>query len=77
MAIFILSGKGVNLPKCRHRFVAYPLTGKNAWTGKETLFGFSVKCEKCHKLGSEQVEIVAIKPSWYREVIPEEITLNG
>jgi hypothetical protein len=65
------------MAKCRHRFVAYPLTGINVWTGKETLFGFSVKCEKCHKPAPDGVEVMAVNPSWYREVIPEEITLNG
>jgi len=64
------------MPKCQHRFVAYPITGINVWTAKETLFGFKVECEKCHKIAPDGAEVIAIKPSWYKQVYPEEITLK-
>jgi len=62
--------------RCKHEFIAIPITGRNAMTGEEVLFGFRIECRKCGKIGDENCEIVEIAPSPWRQVIPEPIKLK-
>ena len=55
----------------QHRFVAIPITGKNAWTGKEGMLGWKVECEHCYKKPNPGDIVEEIKPSWWKEIVPE------
>lgn len=59
------------MAKHKHRFVATPITGKNAATGKETLFNWKVACEICHKQAQSGDTIEEIKASWWKEIMPK------
>lgn len=60
----------------KHRFVAFPFTGQNAWTGKEALFGWKVECEICHKQAQIGDTVEEIKASWRKEIVPENKLVN-
>lgn len=60
----------------KHRFVATPLTGQNMATGKESLFGWQVRCEVCYKQIKEGNVIEEIKASSWREVVPKGMLVN-
>lgn len=55
----------------KHRFVAIPITGQNAGTGKEKMFGWRVECEVCYKPAELGDIVEEIKASHWREVKPE------
>ncbi len=55
----------------KHRFVAFPFTGQNAFNGKEALFGYKLECEHCHKLAKPGDIIEELKASWWKEIVPE------
>ena len=60
----------------KHKFVASPITGKNAWDGKEALFGYRFECEHCGRLAKQGDTIEEVRVSWLKEVIPETRAIN-
>ncbi|MBA7581212.1 hypothetical protein ES708_23114 [subsurface metagenome] len=62
--------------KHKHRFVAIPITGQNAWDGKEGLFGYRFECEHCGKFAKEGDTIEEVKQSWLKEIMPESKLVN-
>jgi hypothetical protein len=60
----------------KHRFIAIPITGQNAWTGKEALFGWRLECEICYKQAKPGDTIEEIKSSWWKEIVPESKLVN-
>ena len=59
-----------------HKFVAIPITGQNAYNGKESLFGWRVECEHCYKKPKPGDHVVQIKASARKEIIPETQTVD-
>lgn len=60
----------------KHRFVAIPITGQNAWNGKEALFGYRLECEHCYKKAKAGDIIVEVKPSPWKEIHPKSVPIN-
>ena len=63
--------------RCKHEFIAVPITGLNAATGKEDLLGFKIVCSKCGKTGDDPSKVVEITSSWWEQVIPKPIKLKN
>jgi len=65
--------------RCKHEFVAIPIAGQNALTGKEVIFGFRIECRKCRKIGDrdDKDKIVEIAASPWKQAIPEPIKLKN
>lgn len=57
--------------KHKHRFVAIPFTGQNAFDGKEAMFGWKVECEICYKQAKSGDLVEEIKQSWWKEIVPK------
>ena len=64
--------------KCKHEYIAIPIAGRNALTGKEVIFGFTIECRKCGKIGDrgDKDKIIEIAPSPWKQAIPETIKLK-
>jgi len=62
--------------KHKHRFVAIPFTGQNAWNGKEALFGYRLECEQCHKKPKAGDAVVEVKASSWKEIYPVPMAIN-
>ena len=62
--------------RCKHEFIAVPITGINAKTDKEDLLGFKIVCSKCRKTGDDPSKVVEITSSWWEQVIPKPIKLK-
>ncbi|KKN23693.1 hypothetical protein LCGC14_0902520 [marine sediment metagenome] len=61
--------------RCKHRFVATPITGQSM-VGKEVLLGERVECEHCYKRAKAGDTVEAIRASWWKEIIPKGLSIN-
>lgn len=59
--------------RCAHKFVAYPVTGKQltARGEIEVLINWRVRCRDCHKDAKAGDRIIEIAASWYKELFPK------
>ena len=60
----------------KHRFVAIPITGQNAWNGREALFGYRLECEQCGRRAKPGNLIEEVKASHWQEIHPEPVGIN-
>jgi len=59
------------MPRHNHRFIAIPITGQNAWNGKEGMLGWKVECELCYKQAKSGDMVEEIKASHWKGVVPQ------